>query len=268
VSLNWKEIDLILSELDLRGAQIQKIIQSNFNTLSLSLFGHRGAQTILIITAPGACRLHATKRAVPKNDKPLRFAEFLKSKITNARIEEVTQLGEDRIVRFLLKKRAEDTESGEDSSVHFRLYIRLWSNAANVLLTDDDGKILDAMRRLPKRGEISGGLYRPETETHSKTPSENQKKEYAVREFQDFVESGLSFNEKIDLWYAEHGAALSLETLRAEAQKVFAGAVARLESSLEHLREKEAEYAGADKLKEYGDLILANVGTGGINSLI
>lgn len=253
MSLNWKEIDVIVSELDLPGAQIQKIIQSNFNTLCLSVFGRGGAEQILIVTAPGACRLHTTKRAVPKSDKPLRFAELLKSKIINARIEEVSQLGKDRIVRFVLRQH---TENG---AVRFRLYVRLWSNAANVILTGDDGTILDAMRRLPKRGEVSGGFYRPEAEAEG-VPTAAPKKEYAVREFPDAPEDGLSFNEKIDRWYAEHGASLSLEALRAEAQKVFEGALTRLEASLEHLREKEAEYAGADKLKEYGDLILANVG--------
>lgn len=243
MSLNWKEINLILSELDLPGSQIQKAIQTTYDVLSLRIHGKGATKSLLIALTPGACRIHETFRGVPKNDKPLRFAEFLNSRIVNGRIEEALQLGDNRIIRLLVRL-----------GIHrYKLYIRLWSNAANLVVTGEDGTVLDAMRRLPKRGEISGGRYAPEavfTEEKQGAP-----REYQVRE----LPGPGSFNEKIDAWYAEHGNALSLDSLRDQARKTFEGSIGRLQASLERLRIKEREYASADRLKEYGDLILAHL---------
>jgi predicted ribosome quality control (RQC) complex YloA/Tae2 family protein len=112
--------------------------------------------------------------------------------------------------------------------------------------------VLDAMRRLPKKGEISGGSYRPE---ENLPENRNILREYQVRE----LPGDCSFNEKIDTFYAAEGGALSLESLREEARRVFEGRLNRLEASLEKLRAKEADFASADRLRQWGDLILANM---------
>ncbi|MDR1149089.1 MAG: NFACT family protein [Spirochaetaceae bacterium] len=242
--LNWKEINVILSELNLAGCQIQKINQSGFDVLSLRVYGKQGEHNLLAVIRSGVCRLHETFRDIPKNDKPLRFGELLKSRVINGWIEEASQIGSDRIVRLTIRR-------GE---FRYYLYFRLWSNAANVLLCDMDGKIIDAMRRLPKRGEIGGAYYKPELTAAALdgTPCGGR---YSVRE----LEGEGSFNEKIDRWYAEQGEALSLETLRAEATRRFEGGISRLEAALARLREKEADYADAARLKEYGGIIMANL---------
>ncbi|MDR1363597.1 MAG: NFACT family protein [Spirochaetaceae bacterium] len=241
MSLNWKEIDLVLSELDLAGCQIQKINQSGFDVLSLRVYRQGRVHTLLAVIRSGVCRLHETFRDIPKNDKPLRFGELLKSRIINGWIEDAAQIGGDRIVRLVIRR-------GE---LRYNLYFRLWSNAANALLCDTDGKIIDVMRRLPKRGEICGEYYKPEL-TASAALDDGR---YSIRK----LEGEGGFNEKIDRWYAEQGEALSLEALRTEATRRFEGGISRLEAALARLREKEAEYADAARLKEYGGLIMANL---------
>jgi predicted ribosome quality control (RQC) complex YloA/Tae2 family protein len=242
MSLNWVEINLILSELELPGRQIQKAVQSAYDVLALKLHGKGATNNLLICLSPGACRLHETQRPFPKSDKPLRFAEFLNSRIVNGWIAEAEQLGDNRIVRLLVRQGARQ----------YRLYIRLWSNAANVIVTGEEGVILDAMRRLPKRGEVTGGRYAPEALTGEAAAG----REYRVRD----LPGPLSFNEKIETWYAEHGGALSLDTLREQARRNCEGSLGRLSASLEKLKAKEAEFAAADRLREYGDIILANSG--------
>jgi predicted ribosome quality control (RQC) complex YloA/Tae2 family protein len=115
--------------------------------------------------------------------------------------------------------------------------------------------VLDAMRRLPKRGEVTGGIYAPE-ESLGARAGEKPGREYEIRE----IPGELSFNEKIDAWYAERGGALSLEALREQARRDFENRRGRLEASLEKLRAKAADYEAADQLKAYGDIILANLG--------
>ncbi len=264
MSLNWKEIDLVLSELDLAGAQIQKVVQTAYDVLALNVYKEGKARAVLVALTPGACRIHETFRPVPRSDKPLRFAEFLKSRIVNGRIEEAVQLGTDRIVRIAVRH-------GEE---RFRLYVRLWSNAANVVVTDEAGTVLDAMRRSPKRGEVTGGAYAPEEEIAERAEAladaaasrpaaapvagaERPVKEFAVR---DLPGPG-SFNERVDAWYAEHAGALSLEALREQTRKAYETRINRLCASLESLEEKRADYAAADKWKQYGDLVMAAIGT-------
>jgi predicted ribosome quality control (RQC) complex YloA/Tae2 family protein len=241
LSLNWKEIDCVLAELDLAGCQIQKVNQSGFDVLSFKIYGRHGERTLLAVIQGAVCRLHQTFRDTPKSNKPLRFGELLKSRVVNGWIEEAVQLGSDRIVRCAIRR-------GEH---RYLLYFRLWANAANVLLCEPDGRIIDAMRRMPKRGEISGGLYRPEQAVKS---DNGQADRYVIRE----LDGEGSFNKKIDSWYAEQGASLSLEALRAAARRQFEGSVSRLEAALARLRDKEAAYSGAARLKEYGDIIMAN----------
>jgi predicted ribosome quality control (RQC) complex YloA/Tae2 family protein len=244
MSLNWKEINLVLEELDLPGAQIQAAAQSAFDVLGLRVHKQGKTRQLLIALTPLACRLHETFRAFPKSDKPLRFAQFLNSRIVNGWIETAAQLGDNRIVRLVLRR-------GES---RYLIYIRLWSNAANVIVTGEDGTVLDAMRRLPKKGETSGGHYAPEAEDQ---PDRVRKppREYAIRE----LEGGASFNEKIDAFYAGQGGALSLEALREQARRNCEGSMGRLSAALERLRAKEWEFAAAGQLKEYGDIILANI---------
>jgi len=241
MSLNWKEINLILEELDLEGAQIQSAVQSAFDVIILRLHKKGETKHLLVSLSSGACRLHETFSACPKSDKPLRFAQFLNSKIVNGWITEAVQLGDDRIVRLVVKR----------GDFIFKLYLRLWSNAANFIVTDEEGAVLDAMRRLPKRGEITGGTYAPELAS-----AENKtKREYEIR---DLPGEG-SFNKKVDAFYTAQGGTLSLEALREQVTRNYEGSIGRISAALEKLREKEASFNNAYKLKIYGDLILSNI---------
>jgi predicted ribosome quality control (RQC) complex YloA/Tae2 family protein len=250
MSLNWKEINLILAELDLSGYQIQKAVQSAYDVMALKLHGKGQSKTLLFCVSPGSCRLHETFMGTPKSGKPLRFAEFLNSRVVNGWIEEAEQIGDNRIVRFIIKQ----------GQVTYRLYARLWSNAANLIVTDENGLILDAMRRLPGRGEVTGGRYVPGEEAGT-AEYKTKDREYEIRGFPETGAGGIprSFNKKIDEWYAEHGGALSLETLREQARRRYEGSMGRLSASLERLKAKEAEFSTPEQLKEYGDIILANM---------
>jgi len=270
MSLNWKEINLLLEELALEGAQIQSAVQSAFDVIILRLHKKGETKQLLVSLSPGACRLHETFRAVPKSDKPLRFAQFLSSKIVNGWITEAAQLGDNRIVRITVKRTINtDDDMSSSQTAIYKLYIRLWSNAANFIVTDDNGVVLDAMRRLPKRGEITGGNYSPENVEAKPVklkPDSGQnirsyeKRSHEIRsyEIRTFPGEG-SFNKKIDEFYAAQGGSLSLEALREQARRTCEGSIGRISAALERLREKEASFADANRLKSYGDIILSNI---------
>lgn len=249
MSLNCSEIDVILDELNLEGAFIQDIIQPGFDTLALYTYKIQEAKTVLICTAQGAVRLNETRRKIVKNEKPLRFMEFLKSKIKGSRINSVHQIGKLRIVKFELVH-------GEEA---FNLYLRLWSNAANVILCDQNDIILDSMFRRPGKDEVTGGTF--------SLPEENTSKEekiWPVRDFQEIqkeydqthdYKKTLSFNEKVDIWYGEHAQTLSREALLVQAEKWYVSTKSRMVSALQKLKAKLSDFQNAEKYRHQGDLI-------------
>ena len=262
MSLNCAEIDKILEELDLEGSYIQKVVQSSYSVMVLHLYKTR-PMSLVICLEPGACRLHETTRKIPKFDKPLRFMELLRSRLRGAKITEAVQLNNDRIVRLSL----------ETSSGMLYLYIRLWSGAANMLLVDS-GIIVDAFYRRPSRHEVSGEPWQllpgeseaAATDVEAKTTesafttvppvaADKPVKTYTVRSY----DTSKTFNEAIDEWYARQAPVLSLEALRAEAERFYGLKIEKISRALEKLEAKKHSFLQADTLKHQGDLLLANL---------
>ncbi|MCQ2610520.1 MAG: NFACT family protein [Treponema sp.] len=259
MSLNCNEINKVLEELDVTGCFIQDVIQPGFDTLALYLYKEATPITLLICIANGGCRINSTNRKIPKNEKPLRFMEFLKSRIKGARINSCAQIGLERIIKMELKRGDEE----------FFLYIRLWSSAANIILTDTNGTILDTMFRRPGKDEKTLGHF----DEPVIDPSKPQR-EFPVRDFsqleQKFLEehpghSPLTFNQKIDIYYSEYASSLSREALLESCERWYNTHHSKLESALEKLLQKKEDFSHADQKKHQGDLITSfghNITTG------
>ena len=244
MSLNCAEINLILEELELEGAYIQKIVQPSYSMMALHLYKTRPIN-LLICLEPGVCRIHETAQKIAKFEKPLRFMELLRSKVRGAKIIEAIQLHNDRIVKFSL----------ETASGMLQLYIRLWSGAANMLLVDN-GVILDAFYRRPFRHEMSGEPWQEPEGVYEGAPArEASAKTYSIRNY----DTTKPFNEAIDQGYAQKAPALSLEALRAEAEHFYGLKIEKLSRALEKLEAKKQSFLQADCLKHQGDLLLANL---------
>ncbi|MGN0728635.1 NFACT RNA binding domain-containing protein [Treponema sp.] len=251
MSLNCNEINLVLSELNLEGSFIQEIIQSGYDTVSLKIVGREEPFYIVLCTSPQSCRINRTFQKPPKNEKPLRFNEFLKSHVQGMRINSCRQLGLERIIKF-------DVSTWKD---RLFVFFRLWSNAANIIVTDTDGKILDCLYRRPGKGEVSDGLFLPQ----EKIPTEEEKKisleKFPIRTFskEEFpgINENSSFNEKINIYYTEYTGQLSREALLQQAEKWYTSKRSKMENALQHLISKKAEFENAEKLRHTGDLILS-----------
>jgi len=278
MSLNCKEINLILDELDLTGAFIQEIIQPSYDLLALYTYKEGNAKTLVICTAQNSIRLNESRRKITKNDKPLRFMEFLRSHIKGCRINSCKQLGLERIVKMELSRIVQEEKSGAAKGyVHlslvkkpllskeelaaqeapaeieenYILYIKLWNNAANVILCDSDGNILEPMFRRPERHELKGEKF-IEPAAEDKNYKELEEK-YSVRDWKDAP----SFNAYIDNWYSEHAENLSTQALLEKAEKWYNVRHSKMEAALENLLNKKKSFENAEQLKHQGDLILS-----------
>lgn len=243
MSLNWREIDQILEELDLSGAHIQQIMQPDFRTLVLELYRPAGRLTILISLEQGATRIHRTERRFKKNKTPQRFETALRARIRGGRIVEVEHVEHERIIRIDIRR---------TDALH-RLWIRLWGGAANVILTDEHDSIVDAFYRRPKRGEVSGGRFDIESELAGRRGGNAGR--FVVRDYTEYV----SLNAAVDAEYTRKEKERRLEQLRSEATKSLRDADRRLTARISGLRAKTEAAADSESDRKCGDLILANL---------
>jgi len=141
-----KEITAELND-ELRSGVVSKIHQSDQRTLILRIF-IRGRDLRLLISAHHSFpRMHLTERAYPNPPAPLRFCAFLRSRITNARVEGVFQTGAQRIaVIELAKKNGEEIEK-------MRLVCELTGKSSNIILVDKDDIVLDGLKFFPPESQ-------------------------------------------------------------------------------------------------------------------
>jgi predicted ribosome quality control (RQC) complex YloA/Tae2 family protein len=283
MSLNWKEIDLVLAELDLAGAKVERVSQPSFDALCLGLFKEGRQVQLLVSIAQGACRLHSLSSAPPKGGRALRFQECLRSRLVGGRIESIGQLGAERVIKIsIIAPRPDSIGSGETvykpvgpgaRKVHARrdegspearylIYARLWSGASgNVLLVDSEGLIVDAMARRPKKGELSGEPCRIEEELASPSPAPTR--EFAVRDLPpvEGIAGGGSYNERVEAAYSAKGGELSRERLLETARERFGKRSRALEARIAELDAKATEFRDSERLRELGDILMANQGS-------
>lgn len=254
MSLNCNEINLILEELNLTNSWIQDIIQPGYDTLAFYTYREGTAKTVLICTAQNSVRINETRKKITKNPKPLRFMEFLKSRIKGAKIISCSQIGLERVIKMVLSHQS--SENPEEFDV-FNLYIKLWNNAANVILCDKNDLILETMFRRPEQYEVKDEVYIPPATDPSKFEDSER---FPVRDYKNAREGQpefASFNEFIDYWYSENARNLSRTSLLEKAEKWYNTNLSKLESALNNLTSKQESFKNAGQFKHQGDLILS-----------
>ncbi|MCX7775296.1 MAG: NFACT RNA binding domain-containing protein [Spirochaetaceae bacterium] len=247
MSLNCVEIDRILQEAPLAHCKIQEVFQPSFDTLVLELYGEGRRLPYLLSIAHGACRLHPLTSLPPRNERPLRFMECLRAHIRGGTVLEAVQHGMDRIVEISIARRAED-----GSLTRLSLVSRLWSGpSGNILLVSEDGTIIDALRRIPAKGEISGAHFDLNS-MRAMQPSDRA----AGYQLRAIPQDG-PFWKAIEREYAERTGALSLQSLLEQAEIQYQKRKSMLAARLEALHRLKDEYTSAERWKELGDILLA-----------
>lgn len=241
MSLNWKEIDRILEELDLPDTHIQEIVQPDFTSLVLTLYRPGNRFRVLVSFDGAHTRLNRTERRFTKPKTAQRFVQFLSSRVKGGRIVSAAQIDRDRIVRV------EVVRAGETSVI----WIRLWGNAGNMIVTDSGGTILDAFYRRPKRNEVTGGRFPPD-EKPKRTAARLE--EFEVRPIPD----GLSLNAAIDAEYGERHDERALQTEKKRVRALLTARIARLDARLSTVEAARDTADDATRFREIGDIIAAN----------
>lgn len=135
----------VVSELQtLVGGRINRVHQPYTLDLMFQIRSNRKSEQLLISANAMYARLQLTNTAIKNPQEPPMFCMMLRKHLEGGFITAIEQIGRDRIIVFSVKSR---NELGDEE--HKKLYIELMGRHSNVILTTEDGRILDSIKHLP-----------------------------------------------------------------------------------------------------------------------
>lgn len=241
MSLNWRELQLIIKELPLEGSSLQSVVQHDFHSLSWYLYHpSHGRWTLYTEVGTPYSRMHMANRPIAvqqmgKTAKLQRFVQFCRANLEGARIVKVEQTPFDRMVTLELDNH------GRTLFLHLRFYS---GPGANIFITDEDNIILDLLYRRPNREEKSGSLFIP---PESKQDDEGK---FPIREQKE-----TSFNRQIEEEYGQASNTQTLEELLLKIRRQRDKEIQQIEATAASLERKMVESGKFESFKKMGDLL-------------
>lgn len=215
-----KKITEELSET-IRGAVVSKVHQSEAKIIILKLFIRGCNLRLLLSTDPRLPRMHLTEKRYPNPERPMRFCAFLRKHITDAVIKEVRASEGERIALIKLRKK-----NKEGSFQAMRLIVELTGKSSNIILTDDNAIVLDALRYFPL--ESSPRAVSPGLELKPLPECE-------IKEEKLIEKSAKTWNESADLFYSAAFEETKKQRLTSELRRTVKKEEKKLERKIKNL---------------------------------
>ena len=246
--LNWREIDAVLAELELAGSFIRDVRQPVHHELVFELYAPRRRSFWLLVSFDARhTRLHRLAQRPRQLGDPQRFVTFMRAHVRGGRIRAAGQVGGERIIKLVVAC----------AGAEVVIWLRLWANAANCVVTEPHGQILDALFRRPKRGEISGGDYHPERDLQDlRARRGRQDGEPEVRGFGNPADP---YNVQVEEYFAGLETAEQAQRERQLAARERTEAEQRTRRLVRRLGRERAAAADHERLQELGQLLLTNL---------
>lgn len=138
---------VIVDELNsnLKDGRISKIYQPFQNEILLTIRANRKNKKLLLSAHPSYARIQLTEETLSNPEFAPNFCMFLRKNIEGATIEEINQLGNDRIVIFKIRK---FDEIGDIK--HLLLIVELMGRHSNIFLVNEETNIImDCLKHVP-----------------------------------------------------------------------------------------------------------------------
>ena len=127
----------------LRGGRIDRITQPERDTVVLVIRAGGANHRLLLCASPNNARCHLTMGTYSNPLEPLPLCMMMRKQLAGARIAEIRQVGGDRIIHV-------DMDAVNELGDHVlrRLVLEIMGRHSNLLLLDENGRILEAARHV------------------------------------------------------------------------------------------------------------------------
>ena len=144
----------------LLNARVDKVFQPNRDELILAFRGYDAAYKLLISARANSARINLTKIPVENPLQPPMLCMLLRKRLQGAKLIDITQ---PELERALMLKFDSVNELGDH--VELTLAVEVMGRYSNIILVDENGKIVDALKRVDaemssERLVLPGLLYR------------------------------------------------------------------------------------------------------------
>jgi predicted ribosome quality control (RQC) complex YloA/Tae2 family protein len=243
----------IVSEIrpQLEGRRLGKVFQLSRTALALDFRTSAGLYLFLSVE-PASPRLYLISRHTRELEKqsqaPSPFIYAMRKHLGGATLLAINKDEGERVVRFSF------SVTDELGETHNRwLIAQLTGRTANLLLLDEESRIIDTLRAPRGEGQEIGDRYQPPTAHVQKSGTAA----HTTLEQGSFA----SLSEAADDYYLGLEAARDFAARTAAARARLHKAITQRRKLQQHLKRDLAAHGDADEHKRIGELLLANIGT-------
>jgi len=243
--MKFELIKNVVSELSvpLSGARVSKIHQPSPEILLFKLWTGRETLRLLVSAEGQKSRLHLTEQTWPNPHIPPRFCQLLRARIS--RIESIAVVNDDRIVQLECL--------GSQGACN--LLIELTGNHGNLILIDDQGIIIDVLKRIPgdsgSRALLAGEKYLfPEKVNFNSTKSANSSA---------LPDADCSWNQTVDKLYNNAQQSENKDDFARQLQLTLDRQIKKIQKRLLSIEKESEKQKNFDANRQIGELLLANL---------
>lgn len=145
MALDGAYLHHIKNELEqkLIDGRVDKIYQPNRDELMLTIRTRQDSYKLLLSARPDTARIHITKSSLENPKQPPMLCMLLRKRLQSGKLTAITQKGLERALNFEFLC---TNELGD--KVKLILSIEVMGKHSNIILSDEDGKIIDALKRV------------------------------------------------------------------------------------------------------------------------
>lgn len=129
--------------MPLIGGRVDKIHQPSKGELLFAIRTYDGLKKLLINTVAGTARLHLTNADIENPKQPPMFCMLMRKHLSGAKLIDIRQPGAERVIMLDF-----DATNELGDLVRLTVTVELMGRRANLLLTDENGKVIDSIKRV------------------------------------------------------------------------------------------------------------------------
>jgi len=268
-------VQCLCDELQLLiGTRVDKIHQPTKDELVFHLRGRGGSHRLLLCVNQSRARAGLITQSIENPPQPTMFCMLLRKHLMGAKLTEITQPPNERILKFSF---AGTSEIGEPTSL--TLSAEFTGRHANLIVIREDGTVLDALRRVDltqgARPILPGLAYQPPPPRDmpfEQSPAE-QPRPYLYRNAQGVpvafshrllelndvaCEEIECFSRLLELFYGDKDRAERMRQRRAQLLKLCQTRAARARRKAQTQQSELEQAQDREHLRVCGELILSN----------